>query len=185
MRNVSVAVREHKGEIVFLRRVVAGGANRSYGIDVARLAGLPKGVIARARQIMAQLERGRRDRGRRSGRGVLGTADSDKLRAELPSAPPPSSCAMICRAARGLAEGVIARARQIMAQLEGGGALGSSAQLSLLSAVPGTPPAAAPPTITPAARVLVDELAALDPDRMTPIAALAMLADLAARARNA
>jgi DNA mismatch repair protein MutS len=58
VRNVSVAVREHKGEIVFLRRVVPGGANRSYGIDVARLAGLPKPVIGRARQIMGQLEGG-------------------------------------------------------------------------------------------------------------------------------
>lgn len=58
VRNVSVAVREHKGEIVFLRRVVPGGANKSYGIDVARLAGLPKHVIARSRQIMSQLEGG-------------------------------------------------------------------------------------------------------------------------------
>ena len=58
VRNVSVAVREHKGEIVFLRRVVAGGANKSYGIDVARLAGLPKTVITRSRQIMSQLEGG-------------------------------------------------------------------------------------------------------------------------------
>jgi DNA mismatch repair protein MutS len=58
VRNVSVAVREHKGEIVFLRRVVPGGANKSYGIDVARLAGLPKSVITRARQIMSQLEGG-------------------------------------------------------------------------------------------------------------------------------
>jgi DNA mismatch repair protein MutS len=58
VRNVSVAVREHKGEIVFLRRVVPGGANKSYGIDVARLAGLPKGVVARARHIMSQLEGG-------------------------------------------------------------------------------------------------------------------------------
>nr|MBA3499315.1 DNA mismatch repair protein MutS [Deltaproteobacteria bacterium] len=58
VRNVSVAVREHKGEIVFLRRVVPGGANKSYGIDVARLAGLPKTVITRARQIMSQLEGG-------------------------------------------------------------------------------------------------------------------------------
>jgi len=58
VRNVSVAVREHKGEIVFLRRVVPGGANKSYGIDVARLAGLPRSVIARARQIMDQLEGG-------------------------------------------------------------------------------------------------------------------------------
>ena len=58
VRNVSVAVREHKNEIVFLRRVVPGGANKSYGVDVARLAGLPKPVIERARAIMATLERG-------------------------------------------------------------------------------------------------------------------------------
>jgi DNA mismatch repair protein MutS len=58
VRNVSVAVREHKGEIVFLRQVVPGGANKSYGIDVARLAGLPPKTIARARQIMGQLEGG-------------------------------------------------------------------------------------------------------------------------------
>ena len=58
VQNVSVAVREHKGEIVFLRRVVAGGASRSYGIDVARLAGLPRSVIARARQILGRLEGG-------------------------------------------------------------------------------------------------------------------------------
>jgi DNA mismatch repair protein MutS len=58
VHNVSVAVREHKGEIVFLRRVVAGGASRSYGIDVARLAGLPRSVIGRARQILGQLEGG-------------------------------------------------------------------------------------------------------------------------------
>jgi len=58
VRNVSVAVREHKNEIVFLRRVVAGGANKSYGIDVARIAGLPKNVISRSREIMSKLEGG-------------------------------------------------------------------------------------------------------------------------------
>jgi DNA mismatch repair protein MutS len=58
VRNVSVAVREHKSEIVFLRRVVPGGANKSYGIDVARLAGLPKQVIGRSREIMSRLEGG-------------------------------------------------------------------------------------------------------------------------------
>ncbi|WP_428262900.1 DNA mismatch repair protein MutS [Haliangium sp.] len=58
VRNVSVAVREHEGEIVFLRQVVEGGASKSYGIDVARLAGLPRSVIARARQILGQLEDG-------------------------------------------------------------------------------------------------------------------------------
>ncbi len=60
VRNVHVAVREddRRKEIVFLRRVVPGGASRSYGIDVARLAGLPDGVIARARGILGQLESG-------------------------------------------------------------------------------------------------------------------------------
>nr|HEX4316574.1 DNA mismatch repair protein MutS [Kofleriaceae bacterium] len=60
VRNVHVAVREddRKKEIVFLRRVVPGGASRSYGIDVARLAGLPKQVIARARGILGVLESG-------------------------------------------------------------------------------------------------------------------------------
>jgi DNA mismatch repair protein MutS len=58
IRNLCVAVREHAGEIVFLRRVVEGGASRSYGIDVARLAGLPRSVVARARQILGELERG-------------------------------------------------------------------------------------------------------------------------------
>ncbi len=102
VRNVSVAVREHKGEIVFLRRVVPGGANRSYGVDVARLAGLPTKVIARARDIMGKLE--------------------------------------------------------------GGAQLGSTAQLALLPATPVSPALA--------------KLAALDPNRMTPIEALNLLVEL-------
>ncbi len=58
LRNVSAQVREYKGEVVFLRRIAAGGASRSYGIDVARLAGLPRSVIARARQVLDRLETG-------------------------------------------------------------------------------------------------------------------------------
>ena len=57
-RNYSVAVREWKGEIVFLRRIVAGPASRSYGVEVARLAGLPDQVIERARTLLSTLERG-------------------------------------------------------------------------------------------------------------------------------
>ncbi|HEY0481544.1 MAG TPA: DNA mismatch repair protein MutS [Kofleriaceae bacterium] len=102
VRNISVAVREHKGEIVFLRRVVAGGANKSYGIDVARLAGLPRSVISRGRQIMSQLE--------------------------------------------------------------GGSQLGSSPQLSLLSAAPPSP--------------VLTRLAAIDVNRITPLEALQLLAEL-------
>ncbi len=78
VHNVSVAVREHRGEIVFLRQVVPGGSNRSYGIDVARLAGLPRSVISRARQILEQLEAGR----------DLGNGQQLALFATAQSAPP-------------------------------------------------------------------------------------------------
>jgi DNA mismatch repair protein MutS len=59
VRNVSVAVATWKGEVVFLRRIVAGPASRSYGVDVARLAGVPESVVARARTLLAGLESGR------------------------------------------------------------------------------------------------------------------------------
>jgi len=55
--NYCVSVREVGEEIVFLRKVVRGAVDRSYGIQVARLAGLPAGVIQRAREILAELER--------------------------------------------------------------------------------------------------------------------------------
>jgi DNA mismatch repair protein MutS len=57
LRNANVAVREDAGEIVFLHRIVPGGADQSYGIHVARLAGVPSSVLDRARTILAFLER--------------------------------------------------------------------------------------------------------------------------------
>ena len=56
VRNVSVAAREWKGEVVFLRKLTPGGTSRSFGIEVARLAGLPDAVVARARTILDHLE---------------------------------------------------------------------------------------------------------------------------------
>ncbi len=56
IRNYCVAVQERDGDVVFLRKIVPGGADRSYGIHVAKLAGLPQVVIERAQQILAQLE---------------------------------------------------------------------------------------------------------------------------------
>ena len=58
VRNVSVAVAEWKGDIVFLRQIVPGPASRSYGVEVARLAGVPAPVVARARALLAGLEQG-------------------------------------------------------------------------------------------------------------------------------
>jgi DNA mismatch repair protein MutS len=56
LRNYNVAVREVGDQIVFLHRLQPGGADRSYGIEVGRLAGLPPAVLARAREILALLE---------------------------------------------------------------------------------------------------------------------------------
>jgi DNA mismatch repair protein MutS len=56
VRNVHVSVQEAGNEIIFLRRVEPGSANKSYGIEVARLAGLPNDVIARAREILRRHE---------------------------------------------------------------------------------------------------------------------------------
>src|SRR3989441_2633270 len=112
-RNLSVAVAAWKGEIVFLRQIVPGPASRSYGVEVARLAGVPPPVVARARALLAELEAG------------AGAA-----------ARPPG---------------------------------GSSPQLSLFAA--------------PEER-LRRELAGLEPDRLTPLEALALLAQLVDAARQ-
>ena len=57
LRNANVAVRESGGEIVFLHRIVPGGADQSYGIHVARLAGVPAAILDRARSILGFLEK--------------------------------------------------------------------------------------------------------------------------------
>jgi DNA mismatch repair protein MutS len=57
VHNASVAVREWKGDVVFLRRIVEGPASQSYGIQVAKLAGVPTPIIERAGQILHNLER--------------------------------------------------------------------------------------------------------------------------------
>ena len=124
VRNVSVAVKEYKGEIIFLRQVVPGGSSRSYGIDVARLAGLPRSVIGRSRQILAKLE--------------------------------------------------------------GGSQLGQSNQLSLFNAAHSSA-APEPEPSQPGTAIdteIADALRALEPNQMTPIEALSVLADLNARART-
>ncbi len=56
VKNMNVSVREVGERIVFLRRLAEGGADRSYGIHVARLAGLPDEIVARARELLAELE---------------------------------------------------------------------------------------------------------------------------------
>ena len=58
VKNYNIAVKKRQGEMIFLRKIVPGAADDSYGIEVAKLAGLPDKLIARARQILGELEAG-------------------------------------------------------------------------------------------------------------------------------
>ncbi|HYB91830.1 MAG TPA: DNA mismatch repair protein MutS [Candidatus Binataceae bacterium] len=121
VKNLSMAVREWGGEVLFLRRVIEQPASRSYGIEVARLAGLPDSIVGRAREILANLEQGELDES-----GMPRLAHQHQV--ERPAA-----------------------------------------QMSLFSA---------------AESRVVEEIRALDIDRMTPVDALAALASLRSRLRK-
>jgi DNA mismatch repair protein MutS len=81
--NANVAVKEAGEDIIFLRRLEPGGADRSYGIQVARLAGLPASVVARAREILVELEGAHTHHGeglgRRGAHRPASTAPPDQL----------------------------------------------------------------------------------------------------------
>jgi len=68
VKNYNVAVADEDGKVVFLRRVIPGGADKSYGIHVAQLAGLPRSVVHRAEEVLTTLESNRQRNGSRRGR---------------------------------------------------------------------------------------------------------------------
>jgi DNA mismatch repair protein MutS len=129
VRNVSVAAREWKGEVVFLRKLSPGGASRSFGVEVAKLAGLPSAVVDRARAILRTLE-----------------ADGGPRGAEVPHPVIPEAAA-------------------------------PAPQLGLAFGAPAivTPPAA-PADL--AILEVIEALRAVDPDDLSPRAALDLLARL-------
>jgi DNA mismatch repair protein MutS len=125
LRNYNVAVREAGDQILFLHRLQPGGADRSYGIEVGRLAGLPAPVIARAREILALLE------GEQLARGEhLGMRDKSPVARRSPVVP--------------------------------------TDQLGLFAALPNP---------------VVERLASIDVNELTPLQALSLLAELAEKAR--
>ena len=79
--NYNVAIREQADQIVFLRKVMPGGSDRSYGIQVARMAGLPRSVVERARVILANLED---EEPAQDGAGVPGGEDGESGTAGTP-----------------------------------------------------------------------------------------------------
>jgi DNA mismatch repair protein MutS len=85
--NLNVAVREWNEQIIFLRKIIPGGADKSYGIQVARLAGLPKELLERACEILAHLEKpgepGAQSGKVRKRRGKVGMPTAEKPQMDL------------------------------------------------------------------------------------------------------
>ena len=75
VRNYHIAAKKRKDDIIFLRKIVPGGADQSYGIEVAKLAGVPNRVIDRARDILTELE----EQGRTAPVGTAGHTDDSQL----------------------------------------------------------------------------------------------------------
>jgi DNA mismatch repair protein MutS len=84
VRNSTVTVREWEGDVIFLHEVRDGAADRSYGVQVAQLAGLPPAVITRARSVLDALEKGEREN--TSPKALI---DDLPLFSVVASAPPP------------------------------------------------------------------------------------------------
>lgn len=85
VENATISVKEWEGEVIFLHEVRKGAADRSYGVQVAKLAGLPDAVITRAQVVLEALEKGERE-----GNGAKAMIDDLPLFAATPPAPPAS-----------------------------------------------------------------------------------------------
>jgi DNA mismatch repair protein MutS len=97
VRNHNIAVKEWNDEIIFLRKLVDGGTNRSYGIQVARLAGIPETVIKRSKKILADIEKDGRGVGRPDGAGKHKTPPSGQVQLDLFKRPGHAVIERLCR----------------------------------------------------------------------------------------
>ncbi|SMO39413.1 DNA mismatch repair protein MutS [Thalassovita litoralis] len=86
VENATVAVKEFEGDVIFLHEVRKGAADRSYGVQVAKLAGLPDAVVARARVVLDALEKGEREGGNKK-KAII---DDLPLFSAVAAAPPPA-----------------------------------------------------------------------------------------------
>jgi DNA mismatch repair protein MutS len=97
VKNHNIAVKEWNDEIIFLRKLVDGGTNRSYGIQVARLAGIPDAVIKRSKKILADIEKDGRGVDRSDGFGKPKPPPSGQVQLDLFKRPGHAVIARLCR----------------------------------------------------------------------------------------
>ena len=83
VKNYSVAIKERDGNIIFLRKIVKGGADNSYGVEVAKLTGIPDKVICRAREILKKLEGGEMEKSPKKAPAVAESSEVAILAEEL------------------------------------------------------------------------------------------------------
>ena len=83
VKNYSVAIKERDGDIIFLRKIVKGGADSSYGVEVARLTGIPSDVIDRAREILKKLENGEMEKAEKKAPRKAEKSELDIIVSEL------------------------------------------------------------------------------------------------------
>jgi DNA mismatch repair protein MutS len=155
--NVSVAAREWQGEVVFLRKLTPGGASRSFGVEVARLAGLPAEVVARARAILATLE----------GNGAGAEAHGDGPRPVSPGVGISPQLALFQR-------GQQQRNPDRVPHLPRSGSGGQSPPAPTRSAPARAPAAPADPRL----EEILATLRRIDPDDLSPRAAWDLLSEL-------
>jgi DNA mismatch repair protein MutS len=170
VRNVSVAAREWEGEVVFLRKLMPGGANRSFGIQVAKLAGLPASVIEKAREILARLEGGPGRADASQPATGEGAAAADPLAGVL-SAPPETGPQLGLFEVAGGSGG--AGGSSASGMFEAGARAGGPRPVSARGRAP-VPRAAMDPRVAE----VVATLRQLDPDELSPRRALDLLVEL-------
>lgn len=86
VKNANVAVAEEGGNVIFLHKILPGGVDKSYGIHVAKLAGLPRSVVHRANELLVELETGSRQAIGKQRR----LRDKEKMPSQLPLLAPKS-----------------------------------------------------------------------------------------------
>ncbi|MEM1055425.1 MAG: DNA mismatch repair protein MutS [Bacteroidota bacterium] len=150
VKSFSVRVQEHEGRIVFLRTLVPGGTDHSFGIEVAKMAGLPQAVVRRAKEVLRHLQA----HDVAGEVGVRGHSD------------PSGETARLGTEAGGAAE------------VAGDGAAGVPTLAPTAAASVPAPGVAVEVVPDPVGESLKDAVADLDPDRMTPIEALVALSEL-------